>query len=688
MDPNTASNDGFVMNMIGSDIPTSPEELATGLQLGPNVQQALTGLTENGGTTDPQLTSQDFMDSLLGTSPGAGDLRLQEMFNKYYRGPVAPNNTTNQDYMPGLGDPILKGTYSGKSFTAPIFVASGGYLPFAAFDKRQHAMRQAAGAKLKAMSDFKVEPPQTSPQYQKRLNEEFYGGVNQWVDYATKKHGAAGLAMLESDSSPLGRQYHQWLANMEALGTNVEDMVGTSNEIITNFQQGDTWTSPESYQASIDLVGATNQMGETIFTDKDIASIRTTQRQYYSLDKALKSYWAESIESDKVFQGIEAALQNQDYDAVLTLTEEYLSDERAYELADQFYNSNPVLMSEMERAGAMDRDRLAGRMQALLGNQVTPAFKIAKKGASTRVSVSTGPNQKKGETFHKTARTLADNIHSVWSGMITHAQQTGQPTPMLKANMKTSLFNATVKDGNGNDWKMFRSIPEAQLKGKMGSLRKSYNAVAEIALPPMSSRKTLTVNKEQLHYHDPNAASLIMSEPSMDVFEAAPGREYLVWVDENKNIVTMDDMITHRAQNVVPAVVVEMNLLGPVNYETGEEDKKKGTSVSAFQEYLKKNQDPATPVDKDIATRAYQIMPLDEWGTVSGLDANIGRTFHFFTDKTIGVSSAEQDVPQNQQVPVLNFNTNFSSPGSGGTGGAGTTGGINYSQFFKGVTRE
>src|SRR5947207_2785296 len=93
---------------------------------------------------DPGVTSKERTD-LLGYIPPRTDVGNPDQYlttKDFYTGP----ETNSNDYYPAMNLPLNVGGSPSKYFGGdiPIFVGQGAVFPFAAFDARQKALREAA----------------------------------------------------------------------------------------------------------------------------------------------------------------------------------------------------------------------------------------------------------------------------------------------------------------------------------------------------------------------------------------------------------------------------------------------------------------------------------------------------------------------------------------------------------------
>jgi hypothetical protein len=155
------------------------------------------------------------------------------------------------EYMPGLEDPILKGNYSGRIVgNNPIFVRSGGYMPWGLVDARDRAQKAAIAARAAALSKFDMpEAPRTKEaRWTGALQDEFYATVNKYIDESKKMYGDKWAVMLQDPRSALGRNFAQTLDNYNTVAKEIDNITDIMATIEKDDKEGKGTYSADTMQ--------------------------------------------------------------------------------------------------------------------------------------------------------------------------------------------------------------------------------------------------------------------------------------------------------------------------------------------------------------------------------------------------------------------------------------------------------
>lgn len=113
---------------------------------------------------------------------------LSQYANKDY---VAPEYT-NQDFFPGIGQPIVVGNVSSKTLGSSALIApTGQYVPYNIIAKRERALDEARKAREERKAKYKdpTAPSMESPKYNKNLQEAYYQELEAAKAKAKAKYG-------------------------------------------------------------------------------------------------------------------------------------------------------------------------------------------------------------------------------------------------------------------------------------------------------------------------------------------------------------------------------------------------------------------------------------------------------------------------------------------------------------------
>lgn len=153
------------------------------------------------------------------------------------------------EYMPGLEDPILKGTYSGRIVgNNPIFVRSGGYIPWGLVDARDRANKAAIAERAALLSKFDMpEAPKTKDaRWTGELQLEFYNSVNKYIEESKKMYGDKWAVMLQDPRSSLGRNFAQTLDNYNTVAREIDQITDIMATIEKDDKEGKGTYSAET----------------------------------------------------------------------------------------------------------------------------------------------------------------------------------------------------------------------------------------------------------------------------------------------------------------------------------------------------------------------------------------------------------------------------------------------------------
>lgn len=208
------------------------------------------------------------------TMANEADRELMKMIEAGY--PVGQTGDLGAStYFPGLQDPILKGQSSSKTLgSQPIFVRSGGYIPYGVIDARKKALQDAAIAKSNQQRAFNQpkKPLTKDPRFQENVNKKFDNILSTRMQEAQSLYGDKYLQMLQDPNSQIGKKMVQDLDNLDVLARETDQITDLIGKIESDKMSGSGVVSEETNNLVQDYYKLANdfEKGEAS------GSIRTT----------------------------------------------------------------------------------------------------------------------------------------------------------------------------------------------------------------------------------------------------------------------------------------------------------------------------------------------------------------------------------------------------------------------------
>ncbi len=207
-------------------------------------------------------------------------------------------DATNELFVPSLNQPILRGTSSSQTLgSQPIFVAGGGNIPFAAFERQKQARQAQALKQAEDANKFKLRkaPLTKDPRLNKNLNETFNEFTDIFIKRAEEQFGdrVKGIAALTNPATKIGREFIQQMDNLDILASQADQIIDEVAKIDAAIESGDQFVPKESEElsnrikqnlSSGDIFAVTSLRG-------DIDKLQTSQTldQFFKDNKTLSN---------------------------------------------------------------------------------------------------------------------------------------------------------------------------------------------------------------------------------------------------------------------------------------------------------------------------------------------------------------------------------------------------------------
>lgn len=296
-----------------------------------------------------------------------------------------PERLYPDEYFPARSNNINKGTYSGGTFSAPVFAASS-LVPFGYMDANQRAISAAAQKKLDEItaSQIDYEPPTlANPLYQKQFNEAFYSSVDSHVSKAKDMAGDKWVDYLRGElgENTLSRSYKQTLQNFEFLQKELDNVTNLASEVELAYRAGDKYVSKDAYKSAREISSAIGSYADGTIDPKNMPKLVAELEMEQSLTGFLKD---QEVLKDMTIH-VQAAFDNNpwqtngDYDIYKKEIESSI-EKQAELMAKQFYDEQFHSSSVITSADVI-KDRLMG----MVGDQIDEKLEIIRKPKASRV---------------------------------------------------------------------------------------------------------------------------------------------------------------------------------------------------------------------------------------------------------------------------------------------------------------
>jgi hypothetical protein len=176
---------------------------------------------------------------------------------------------TNELFMPGFNQPLRVGGTSGQlTGSRDIFVGAGGFIPFAALERRKEAQQKAAEKRAKDLSKAQGLPKVDEikdKRFNRNLLETSQDFISQFEKAALQRAGgdqAVARAMLTDTRTDLGRQFATQMSNLNQVAAEFNQITDDVAKIQTAMQKGGQFVSEADRQLVDDFEKMTNSFSE------------------------------------------------------------------------------------------------------------------------------------------------------------------------------------------------------------------------------------------------------------------------------------------------------------------------------------------------------------------------------------------------------------------------------------------
>lgn len=232
------------------------------------------------------------------------DRELMKLIEAGY--PVgATGDLGESTYFPGMQDPILKAYSSSKTLgSQPIFVRSGGYIPYGVLDARKKALQDAAIARANQQRAFdrpKI-PTVKDPRFQAAVNEKFDSIIQGRIQEARSLYGEKAFQLLQDPRSSVGQKFRQDLDNLDIIARETDQITDLVGKIEEGRMKGEASISGDTQKLLNEYYTLTNNF----LSGKASGDIRSNLNQLkasFNIDKYLKENIMTELER-KVSEGL------------------------------------------------------------------------------------------------------------------------------------------------------------------------------------------------------------------------------------------------------------------------------------------------------------------------------------------------------------------------------------------------
>ena len=302
----------------------------------------------------------------VGTILAQNNAELQNNLTSLYDNP-AIDPMSYQDYSPNTASGIQKGTYSGASFSAPIYAPSF-VMPLArkdAFDKAkwENSMEKtkAALAASQGVSDMMKAPDLNNPFFQEKFNEQFYNDTDKYVQQFAKDHPENWQTLLKSDP-----EFQRMVGNYSVIAKQQDAVFNKMTEAIAGHASGSLVLAPEELDAANKFVSGVSNFGNEGFSSVSL------QDEYQKVNAAMafQDWFNTSGLLDNIKPQIESSLSMiKDRTNIDTYNKE---SKKVYDAAAE------AIAEDLTRPGGMyynskvyTKDYIKKYVSSILGNEIT-----------------------------------------------------------------------------------------------------------------------------------------------------------------------------------------------------------------------------------------------------------------------------------------------------------------------------
>lgn len=222
---------------------------------------------DNGVGLISQARGEESVSDLI--SQNTNELRneLSELYDK-----PAVDSMGFNDYYANTSAGIQKGTYSGQSFSAPIFtpnflrpMARRDAVDKAEYDNKVAKIQEALKAS-QGLNDMMAPPDLNNPYMQEKFNDTFYNDIDSnWVQKFAKQYPNDWQQRLLDDQG-----FKRTLNNYSIMAKGTNEMTDKMAKYLADYETGKVNISPESLTKIQEVMSGISQFGNEGFSAVDI----------------------------------------------------------------------------------------------------------------------------------------------------------------------------------------------------------------------------------------------------------------------------------------------------------------------------------------------------------------------------------------------------------------------------------
>lgn len=314
----------------------------------------------------PMAIPVDNTTNEIGSILAQNNVDLQNQLSNLYDNPGIDPLRFN-DYNPNTAAGIQQGTYSGQSFSAPIYAPST-VLPFARRDAFNKAQQDGAMEKTKAaiaasqgLSDLMKAPDLNNPFFQEKFNQQFYGDIDKDALQAMKDHPDNWREYLMADPT-----FNRKLNNYAIIADQQNKVFDKMTEAITGHASGKVVLAPEELKAANDFVTGVSNLGTDGFSSVNL------QEQYQKVNAAVA--FQDWFKSSGLIESITPQIKT----SMSLIKDRTNIDTYNKEVSKIYDNAAESIAEELTREGGMyygskvyTKDYLKKYITGILGNEMS-----------------------------------------------------------------------------------------------------------------------------------------------------------------------------------------------------------------------------------------------------------------------------------------------------------------------------
>lgn len=359
-------------------------------------------LPPNSGSNVTVSTDDIYKWNPEGYRPISGpELKMLGVMDKYYDNPstgALPEST----YFPGANRSINVGTYSGQTFSAPVFAGGGGLFPLGVLDAREKALQTAAFEKQKQLRAFDVKPLDVkNKNYTQRINEDYFNFNNNMVAEAKKYYGKnwryALTEMNPEDPNSIAHKYQTGLRNYQLLTQQANQLFDVVGATLKDAEDPEAkkYISPEQIQLAEQIQNGLANMSGSNLNQQNLSAMANK----LSAERALTAY----LKDNKILDSLKPVVDTEisrnpykstmDYDLYKTTVKKSI-ETQVDALAENIKND------AFANSDYYTKDKIKSMLQSMIGDEVEQKLTVARKNK---------PDSASGTSKEDAMKSLANN---------------------------------------------------------------------------------------------------------------------------------------------------------------------------------------------------------------------------------------------------------------------------------------